>query len=599
MAASWHIGAVQLGAYKLGERIATGRLAQVYRATDARGYPVAIKLLSPEAEMDDPAVRDRFHREIAMLAQVQHPNVLPLLGHAVDPELGPYLVTPLVEGVTLRELMSRGPVVPEVALLAVREIASGIAAMHAIGVVHRDIKPENVMVQRDGRVIVIDLGLAYRADQTRHTEEGAVAGSVPYMAPEQIEAAAISPATDVWALGVMLYEWIAGTRPFERKRPTEEVAAILGGRCTPVSKINRCATEAHDQLIGQCLTGPANQRIQSAAILAAHIDTLIDWPVGDVRQAFAAPDQYTGEVSAYRAAKLAEQAKQQLGAGQVFVATRLLERALAYRPNDPSLLSLIDHAARAPRITRSKWPIYVAIVLMLVGAAGVVTMLTSKRQSVSDEDSRASDDTPTALVDKPDRKTKPNATPETKPKTTPTKKRSAIGTNPVPPGAGALAPPSNWVKYTAPSGLFSVSMPVRPKSQSSKQSTIAGDIKIVQHMITHAGQTFGIAVTRMPQSAITGRIPNDILAGSRDGVLANIGGTATQDAAVFINTPKGKPIPGKQFVANTRVGGQANVRLFLHGQLLIQLLYLVKRPPAKLPTKEFMQFALSFRILKE
>src|SRR5690606_4947834 len=132
-------------------------------------------------------------------------------------------------------------------------IADAVAAMHAAGFVHRDVKPENVIAGPDGHVTLIDLGLAWREGMTRHTEGGAAVGTIGYMAPEQIEGREVGAPADVWAIGVMLHEWIAGTRPFARARPGEEAAAALVGGAARLTSVDRRVDEELAALVGRCL----------------------------------------------------------------------------------------------------------------------------------------------------------------------------------------------------------------------------------------------------------------------------------------------------------------------------------------------------------
>ena len=149
---------IELGPYQLLERIGEGGSGQVYRARGPAG-PVAVKLLGPASDMDD-AARARFRREIAALGQLAHPNLVTMIDHGIDAELGPYLVLPLLGGSTLRELCGNRALCPEAALLLIQPIVEATAALHAAGYVHRDLKPENVIASPDGSITVIDLGLA-------------------------------------------------------------------------------------------------------------------------------------------------------------------------------------------------------------------------------------------------------------------------------------------------------------------------------------------------------------------------------------------------------------------------------------------------------
>ncbi|MCB9565084.1 MAG: serine/threonine protein kinase [Kofleriaceae bacterium] len=320
-----------LGRWHLHERIGAGRLAHVHRATGPDGE-VAIKLLAPGADLDDPAAEARFRHEVAALGSIHHPAVIALVDHGVDDDLGPYLVTPLIRGRTLRKLIAAGPTEPALAALAGREIAGALAAIHAAGLIHRDLKPENVMVRDDGSVVVLDLGLAWAAHQSRHTEEGAVAGSVPYMAPEQIEGGAPTPATDVWALAVILYEWITGARPFARGQAGEEVAAILAAARTPLGERDPRVAPELAALIDACLTR-APARPANGAALHARLAALAP---GDAAAALRDPAGFAAAEAARQATQLAAEARRLLAAGRPFEAAPLIARAARHRPTTPT-----------------------------------------------------------------------------------------------------------------------------------------------------------------------------------------------------------------------------------------------------------------------
>ncbi len=386
-----------VGRYRLGPRIGGGRLARIYRAEGPAGE-VALKLLAPDAELDDPSAAARFGHEVAALSAVSHANVIPLLDHGVDPELGPYLVTPLVAGRTLRELIADGRVEPAVAAAAVREIAAGLAAVHAAGLVHRDLKPENAMIRADGSVVIIDLGLAWSHTQTRYTEEGAVAGSVPYMAPEQIDGGAPVPATDLWALAVIAHEWIAGSRPFARERQSEEVAAILAARFTPLAERDPRVSPALGQLIDSCLArDPAARPGRGEALyhaLGPHV-------AGDASVLLRDPRAASDAESRTRAAAALDDARRLLRRGDTFAAARAVERAAAHRPDDPQVLAVAAEVGRTPARQRRVWPWLLATgaaVAAIAAAAVLIFGSSSSATSAAAADTAAAFD-PTTLPD--------------------------------------------------------------------------------------------------------------------------------------------------------------------------------------------------------
>ena len=314
----------------------------MFRADGPSG-PVAIKVLAPAAELD-PAARARFAREARALAELRHPGLVGLLDHGIDDELGPYLVLPLLDGANLRAAIGGARLGPEAAVLVAAPIADAVAAMHAAGFVHRDVKPENVIAGPDGHVTLIDLGLAWREGMTRHTESGAAVGTIGYMAPEQIEGREVGAPADVWAIGVMLHEWIAGTRPFARARPGEEAAAALVGGAARLTAVDRRVDDELATLVSRCLAPHPGDRPsareladQLAARARAHT------PGDDAERAtlVAAPAAYAARIASVQARRLATEAEAALADGQPFVALAACDRGLAHVPDDAELLALV------------------------------------------------------------------------------------------------------------------------------------------------------------------------------------------------------------------------------------------------------------------
>lgn len=340
---------IRIASYELFERLGEGGSGQVYRAQTADGTAVAVKLLGPAADLDPEAAQARFRREVEILRGLDHHALVTLVDHGVDDELGPYLVMPLVPGQTLRALIAGGTrLCPEAAVLLLEPVAAAVAALHERSLIHRDLKPENVMIAPDGRVIVVDLGLAWGPELSRHTAEGTAVGSVPYMAPEQIEGAGVGTSADVWALAVMLYELVAGKRPFARTRASEEAAAALVGSYAPLDAVDpRCAPELV-KLVAQSLDRAPLAR-PTAAVFAAELGGAIDWieDADRVRERASianAPADYTKRVAPFRVRREKRLAREAIAAARPFQALAHVDRALAYAPNDPELLSLADEA---------------------------------------------------------------------------------------------------------------------------------------------------------------------------------------------------------------------------------------------------------------
>ena len=220
----------RLGPYEILAPIGAGGMGEVYRARDTRlSREVAIKVL-PEHLAKDPEALDRFRREAIAVAALAHPNILVLYDVGLEQEIQ-YAVTELLEGETLRECLSRGPL----PWRKVAQLGSGLAAAHSKGIVHQDIKPANIVLTSDGRVKILDFGLAQmrsapsQSDDTATLTEAApaVMGTVGYMSPEQVRGEKAQAASDIFSLGCVSYEMVTGRRAFTGKSVTDTMAAIL------------------------------------------------------------------------------------------------------------------------------------------------------------------------------------------------------------------------------------------------------------------------------------------------------------------------------------------------------------------------------------
>jgi serine/threonine protein kinase len=232
-----HLGkGTRLGDYEIQNLLGAGGMGEVYRARDVRlRREVAIKVL-PAAFASDADRLRRFEQEATAAAALNHPNILAVYQMGTY-EGAPYLVSELLEGETLREPIRRGRLAVPKAMDYAIQIARGLAAAHEKGIVHRDLKPENLFVTKDGRVKILDFGLAKLTQPEpgfEHgaptlgdaTEPGAVMGTVGYMAPEQVRGQAADHRADIFAFGAILYEMLAGKRAFQKPTSPETMTAI-------------------------------------------------------------------------------------------------------------------------------------------------------------------------------------------------------------------------------------------------------------------------------------------------------------------------------------------------------------------------------------
>ncbi len=276
----------KLGEYEVKSLLGTGGMGEVYRAGDSRlGRDVAIKVL-PSFDSSDPNRLRRFEQEARAAAALNHPNILAVFQMGTY-EGAPYLVSELLEGETLREPISRGRLAVRKAIDYAVQIARGLAAAHEKGIVHRDLKPENLFVTKDGRVKILDFGVAKLAQaqsgsehsapaQAEGTEAGAVMGTVGYMSPEQVRGQSADHRADIFAFGAILYEMLAGKRAFQKPTSPETMTAILNEDPPGISQAAANIPPALQRVVHRCLDKNPEQRFQSASDLAFALDALSD-----------------------------------------------------------------------------------------------------------------------------------------------------------------------------------------------------------------------------------------------------------------------------------------------------------------------------------
>jgi serine/threonine protein kinase len=215
-----------IGGYRLEELLGEGGMGRVYRAADTDGTPVALKLIRPE-HGGDPTFRRRFARETKAALAVRHPHVVPVL-RAGEHEGAPYLATAFLAGGSLdARLREHGALDLERTVTLLLQVAGGLDALHAAGLVHRDVKPGNILLDDSGRAFITDFGLAKSRDASALTRTGFAVGSMPYMAPEQARAEDVTAAADVYALGCVVFECLAGQPPFAGRRGVQILSAHL------------------------------------------------------------------------------------------------------------------------------------------------------------------------------------------------------------------------------------------------------------------------------------------------------------------------------------------------------------------------------------
>src|SRR6266700_3442990 len=265
-----------IGHYKLSERIGTGGMGDVYLATDiVAGRKAALKLL-PSRFTGDAERLKRFQQEAQAVVGLNHPNIVTVYEIGEDHSIH-YIASELIEGETLRDRQTRGPMPLNEAVDVAIQVASALAAAHQAGIVHRDIKPENIMLRPDGYVKVLDFGIAKLAEQELpitlprdealflvETNLGSVLGTVRYMSPEQACGAQVDKGTDIWSLGVVLYEMVTGHAPFPGDTPQDVMFSILEKEPPPLMHYIARAPAELQQIISKTMRKDRGQRYRSA-----------------------------------------------------------------------------------------------------------------------------------------------------------------------------------------------------------------------------------------------------------------------------------------------------------------------------------------------
>src|SRR5229473_5738803 len=282
----------KLGSYEIVAPLGAGGMGEVYQAHDTKlGRDVAIKVL-PEAFAHDPARLSRFQREAKMLASLNHPNIAAIYGLEEDARRN-YLVMELVSGETLAERVKREGRVPvEEALGIARQIAEALEAAHEKSIIHRDLKPANVKVTPEGKVKVLDFGLAkaFAGDAASDdpsnsptlsaaaTMQGVILGTAAYMSPEQARGKACDKRTDIWAFGCVLYELLAGRQAFQGESTTEILAAVLRGE-PDWQALPETTPLSIRALLRRCLQKEMNKRARDAGDARIEIEETLTAPV--------------------------------------------------------------------------------------------------------------------------------------------------------------------------------------------------------------------------------------------------------------------------------------------------------------------------------
>ncbi|HEX2732438.1 MAG TPA: serine/threonine-protein kinase [Polyangiaceae bacterium] len=362
-----------LSKYELIEEIGHGGMATVYRARDTRlGRDVALKLLHRHLR-ESAEIEARFSSEARAVAKLRHPNIVAVYDVSEENEPERYLVMELVRGQTLRQLLKEHGALPvELSAAIVLEIASALEHAHAEGVVHRDVKPENVLIDMASpepqsaedasaaRVKLTDFGIAKLLDAQGVTSTGQVLGSPAHMAPEQIEGRSVDGRADVFSLGVLFYECIAGCLPFEGRNPAQVLRNVLEGNFRPPVQVRPEIGTTWSRVIERALQREPEARPQTVSAMAKEIrEELERTGFASVRHELADfirdPDAFKESFASRIIEGLVRSGVKLRGTRQLAAAGAQFARALAYKPGDRELLRHVSGLRARRWFSQATW----------------------------------------------------------------------------------------------------------------------------------------------------------------------------------------------------------------------------------------------------
>ncbi len=363
-----------LAKYELFEEIGHGGMATVYRARDLRlGREVAVKIIHRHLR-ENREVAARFASEALAVAKVKHPNIVEVYDVSEGQDDERYLVVELVRGKTLRQLMTeRGFLPAEIAAAIGLEICAGLGHAHRQGVIHRDVKPENVLIQLDAvasdsdsadgaggepaRIKITDFGIAKLLDAQGVTSTGQVLGSPAHMAPEQIEGGDVDARSDVFGVGVLLYECMVGALPFAGQNPAQVLRRVLEGTFTPADRARPTVGAQWSEVLSRALSHHPGDRYADTLELAAALrQVLVDLdfpqPRVELGRYLASPEKYLETYQGRILRSLSQAGQGARETGDVPRAAAFFNRALSFKPDDTLLLAEVAGLARKARNRR-------------------------------------------------------------------------------------------------------------------------------------------------------------------------------------------------------------------------------------------------------
>ncbi len=371
--------------YRIIEEVGQGGMAVVYRAHDEKlRREVAVKVLHAHL-LAEPESKARLEREARAVAKLNHDGILQIFDYSSEEAASSYIVTEFIDGQTLKQfLANRKLPVPELAALIVMELGAALTHAHSLGIIHRDLKPENVMVRKDGVLKLMDFGVAQVVDLERMTVTGQILGSPAYMAPEVLDGRTLDFRSDVFSVGVMLYQMATGALPFPGKNPHEVLRKVSEGKFADPRTVNRLVSDQLARVIAKAMARKPEDRYPTIQTMVDELrayaaDAGLGTAKDELRTYLTEPDEYEKTIVSRMVSALVDSGLREQAAKHRARALELWNRALAFEPDNQAVLTELRRLERGERLRR--WVIGGTVLGILVAMATGALFLARKALS--------------------------------------------------------------------------------------------------------------------------------------------------------------------------------------------------------------------------
>ena len=377
-----------LDKYELLERVGQGGMAIVYRGIDrSLKRVVAVKVLHKHLA-DYQEARDRFEREAQAVAKLRHENILEIFDYAAKPDSEAYIVTEFIDGQTLKQVITDRPIAfPEIGAMLILQVGRALAHAHAGGILHRDVKPENIMIRSDGVVKLMDFGISHMVDLERLTVTGQLLGSPAYMAPEHVEGRQLDFRTDVFALGIVLYQLCVGRLPFEGKNPHEVLKKIADCKFIDPRTANPRIGNRLGRIILRAMAAAPADRFPAIGEMVLALDAYLeesgiatDKIPGELARYFAGPASYEQALEDRLIDHLIRRGRKLLAEDDRMGALDVFDRVLTIDSDNEDVIAILDGINRRLRMRAIGIGVLAALVI-----SGGAFMIHRKAQPPGEE----------------------------------------------------------------------------------------------------------------------------------------------------------------------------------------------------------------------